>query len=248
MKNFAVGALNTITFGLLLWRRAMKTLTSIRSSHFLFALLALTLSGMPRTVQAWEHWQATVGSQSSDMGRQALAFLPNEFWIHEGDSITWTWRTKLIHTLTFLTPGQPYPVSFTVGCPGFSSNPATFDGSKCVTTPIQVMGQTFTVQFPKAGNYKFECLVHLTMTGLVHVLPGSETLPHNQDFYNAQAAQSENRYSPIPIRTSITAMSWAMTTPPTDFQFALSPSTLLPDLGTKKQHRVGYSNWPLNGS
>src|SRR6516165_4095547 len=35
-------------------------------------------------------WFATVGAQSSDEGRQALAFLPNEIWIHAGDSIKWT--------------------------------------------------------------------------------------------------------------------------------------------------------------
>jgi len=162
-------------------------INSIRPSCALLALSALTLLAMPRAVKAQENWHATVGSQSSDMGRQALAFLPNEIWIHVGDRITWTWQTDLIHTLTFLTPGQPFP-SFTVGCPGFSANPASFDGSTCVTTPPQVKGQTFTVRFPKAGNYKFECLVHLTMTGVIHVLNVSEILPHNQDFYDDQAA------------------------------------------------------------
>jgi hypothetical protein len=33
-------------------------------------------------------WHATVGAQSQDKGRQALAFLPNEIWIHVGDSIS----------------------------------------------------------------------------------------------------------------------------------------------------------------
>jgi plastocyanin len=51
-----------------------------------------------------------------------------------------------------------------------------------------VKGQTFTITFPKAGNYKFDCLVHNTMTGAIHVLSASEALPHNQDFYNHQAA------------------------------------------------------------
>ncbi len=51
-----------------------------------------------------------------------------------------------------------------------------------------VKGQTFTLTFPKAGNYKFDCLVHNTMTGAIHVLSASEALPHNQAFYNNQAA------------------------------------------------------------
>ena len=37
--------------------------------------------------------QATVGAQSGDKGRQALAFLPNELWVHAGDSVTWAFPT-----------------------------------------------------------------------------------------------------------------------------------------------------------
>jgi plastocyanin len=50
-----------------------------------------------------------------------------------------------------------------------------------------VDGQTYTVTFPTAGNFKLVCLVHSNMTGAVHVLAGSEPLPHNQAFYNDQA-------------------------------------------------------------
>jgi plastocyanin len=165
----------------------MKTLGVKTHSAIFFGILACAVLAIPRVVQAQVNWRATVGGESSDMGKQALAFLPNEIWIHVGDSITWTWTSDLIHTLTFLTPGQLFP-PFTVGCPGFSTGTATFDGSTCVTTPPQVKGQTFTVRFPKAGNYKFECLVHLTMTGVIHVLNASDALPHNQDFYDDQGA------------------------------------------------------------
>ena len=54
-------------------------------------------------------WFATVGAQSSDKGRQALAFLPNEIWIHAGDSITWRWDADDIHTVTFLPATEPRP-------------------------------------------------------------------------------------------------------------------------------------------
>ena len=49
---------------------------------------------------------------------------------------------------------------------------------------------TYSVSFPAAGNFKFVCLVHADMTGVVHVLNLSETLPHDQNFYDRQA-QSE---------------------------------------------------------
>jgi plastocyanin len=49
---------------------------------------------------------------------------------------------------------------------------------------------TYTVNFPAAGNFKFVCLIHADMTGVVHVVDASEPLPHYQDFYDREA-QSE---------------------------------------------------------
>ena len=131
-------------------------------------------------------WTATVGGQNPSMGRQALAFLPNEVWIHAGDDVTWTLKTDEPHTITFLTAGQVRPF-FAVGCPGFSSNPAVFDGSTCVTTDILGNTQGLTVKFPKAGNFRIACLLHENMQGVVHVLDLSQTLPHDQRFYDAEA-------------------------------------------------------------
>jgi plastocyanin len=133
-------------------------------------------------------WNASVGAQSKDLGHQALAFLPNEIWIHAGDSINWTFPVDEIHTITFLTNGQTR-LPFPVGCPGFSASGSTFDGSTCVTTPPLASGATFTVEFPTAGNYKLVCLVHEDMTGTIHVLDSSVPLPHDQAYYDKQAAQ-----------------------------------------------------------
>src|SRR6266513_2296335 len=118
--------------------------------------LLLALLILPQMVQA--QWTATAGAQTDEKGIQALAFLPNEIWIHAGDSITWTFVPDEIHTLTFLKADQPRP-SFVEGCPGFSTYPATYDTATCVTTPPMTRGQTFTVIFPAAGNFKFVCLV-----------------------------------------------------------------------------------------
>ena len=131
-------------------------------------------------------WHAVIGAQSNDKGHQALAFLPNEIWIHAGDSIAWTFAADEIHTLTFLTAGQVRPGPFG-GCPGFAANPATFDGSTCVSTPPQASGATFTVTFPTTGNFKFVCLLHNNMTGVAHVLDPSQALPHTQSFYDMAA-------------------------------------------------------------
>jgi plastocyanin len=169
----------------------------------IFALLIV-----PQVVQATQ-WQAKVGAQSRNKGRQVLAFLPNEIWIHEGDSIQWTFNVDEPHTLTFLKPGQVRP-PFPAGCPGFgfSASPASFDGSACVSTAPFMAGQKFEVDFPAGGNFKFVCLIHANMTGVVHVLPLEEALPHSQHFYDEQAedtaeqllsdvdADHENEHSP----------------------------------------------------
>ena len=110
------------------------------TSHHLFntfSKLRLTLVAgfllLPQLMTA--QWNATVGAESSDLERQGLAFLPNEIWIHAGDSITWTMAVAEPHTVTFLTDGQIRP-PFTVGCPGFSTGSAIFDGSNCITSAL----------------------------------------------------------------------------------------------------------------
>ena len=134
-------------------------------------------------------WNATVGAESNDLGRQGLAFLPNEIWIHAGDSITWTVEAAEPHTVTFLTDGQKRP-PFNVGCPGFSTGSAIFDGSSCITSGLLFKDAKLTVTFPVAGNFKLVCLVHTDMTGIVHVLDLSQPLPHDQEFYD-RLAQTE---------------------------------------------------------
>lgn len=154
--------------------------------HLLF-LAALVV--FPPLLSA--QWNATIGAQSADLGRQGLAFLPNEIWIHAGESITWSMAANEAHTVTFLTNGQTRP-SFTVGCPGFSSDPASFDGTTCATSNLLFNGDKFTVVFPVAGSFKLVCLVHSDMTGTIHVLDASRPLPHDQAFYD-RVTQSETK-------------------------------------------------------
>ncbi len=145
------------------------------------------LSAFPPRAFAHEDWKATVGGQNKDMGRQAEAFLPNEFWIHAGDKITWTFASGDLHTVSFLVVGQPYPANFSAGCPGFSNSGAPFNGTTCVTSTPSVTGQTFAVTFPTPGNFELVCIVHPQMFGTIHVLADTEILPYDQAFYDQQA-------------------------------------------------------------
>jgi len=134
-------------------------------------------------------WFATVGAQSNDKGRQALAFLPNEIWINVNDSITWTIDVDEPHTITFLTDGQIRP-PFTAAPSAIP--PVTFDGLTPVSSTGDLAsikkGNKFTVTFTKTGDFKLVCLFHENMTGVVHVLDAGVQPPHNQDFYDRQAA------------------------------------------------------------
>jgi plastocyanin len=143
-----------------------------------------------KAVQA-ESWHALVGAESPDHASQVIAFLPNEMWIHAGDSITWSFPVLEPHSATFLTPGLVRP-AFTVGCPvtNTTPDPSAFDNTSCVNSGrITTVGSTYTVTFPKPGNYRLVCLVHVNMTGTIHVLDASLPLPHDQAFYDAEGAR-----------------------------------------------------------
>src|ERR1700735_4441784 len=87
-------------------RRTMKSRSSMFVAVTLLTVLAIW--GIPRSAQAQQNWKAGLGAQSKDMGKLAIAFLPNELWIHEGDNITWTSGSGEIHTVSFLIAGQAY--------------------------------------------------------------------------------------------------------------------------------------------
>jgi len=143
------------------------------------------------SASATQTWHATVGAQSNDEGHQALAFLPNEIWIHVNDSIEWRFDADEPHTVTFLPDDSvrpPFP-----NAPS-STNPVTFDGSTAVSSPgvpAFVKGATFTVNFTNTGNFKLVCLYHQNMTGVVHVLEANAQLPYDQVFYDRQAADQQ---------------------------------------------------------
>jgi plastocyanin len=156
---------------------------------------------MPALVQA-QDWRVQVGAQSHDKGQQVIAFLPNEIWIHAGDSVAFRVATDEPHTVTFLTSGQARP-PFPVGCPGTPAGlppgtpPGTTpsgsaeDGSTCVNSGTLTNRQEYSVTFPTAGDYKLVCLYHQNHTAVIHVLDLSAKLPHDQAFYSDEASDME---------------------------------------------------------
>ena len=175
------------------WKFVPALKQGLRAKLSTLGLICAPLILMPALVQA-QDWRVQVGAQSRDMGQQVIAFLPNEIWIHAGDSVAFTIASDEPHTVTFLTPGQVRP-PFPVGCPdtgsGTTPNPSDEDGSTCVNSGTLTKGQAYTVTFPTAGDYKLVCLYHQNHTAVIHVLDLSADLPHNREFYRAEAADME---------------------------------------------------------
>jgi len=97
----------------------MKTnMKKMKNQAVTIVVLTTLFSALALASADAAQWNATVGAQSDDKGHQALAFLPNEIWIHTGDSITWTFDVDEIHTVTFLKAHQKRPPFFVGGVPG----------------------------------------------------------------------------------------------------------------------------------
>jgi plastocyanin len=170
-----------------------------------FALTAILIAGATATTVQATDWKVIAGSESPDLGNQALAFLPNELWVHTGDTVHWTFATHEKHTLTFLKPGQTRPAPFgsvfgvEIGCPGTTPDGSSFDGSSCLHSGAFLLDDavpttsvmSYSVRFPSTGNFKFVCLFHADMTGQVHVLDLFQPLPHNQDYYDREAHREQ---------------------------------------------------------
>ena len=139
-----------------------------------------------------QDWKVQVGAQSKDKALQVIAFLPNEIWIHVGDSIAFKVATDEPHTVTFLTANQVVP-PFSVGCPGSTPNGAPEDGSNCVNSGTLTNGQSYSVTFPEPGDYKLICLYHQNHTAVIHVLQ------RHQGLQNHGVRRAEGQIGAMPL-------------------------------------------------
>jgi plastocyanin len=107
----------------------MKTL-GVYVSRILRLVWILALLTLPKAGYADQSWNVVAGAQTPDGAKQAMAYLPNELWIHVGDSITWTAESGENHTVTFLRqPVEPAaPAALLLG----QNRPSTAQGCSVI--------------------------------------------------------------------------------------------------------------------
>jgi len=125
----------------------MRILTPLRHGAVALLFIALLLLAPLASAQ----WTATVGGENKSMGRQALAFLPNEIWIHAGDNVTWTLNTDEPHTITFLTPTDPAVVCG--GLPGILGKPGDIRRDNLRDFECSVQWSGIDSDLPDGGKF-----------------------------------------------------------------------------------------------
>jgi plastocyanin len=176
------------------------------SRLFLALLFALVGIASPLTQMAAQAgsppvpatWQLNVGASSSDQAIQTNFFFTDDITIHVGDSIAYNFRSGEIHTVSLLSNG-PTPAFPAFGPIGGTAQNAVYDGTNQVSSGINTaFGGPFgfgpyTVKFTNTGDFKFQCLVHGTMHGTVHVVPVNKNVPHDQPWYDKKAQSDASK-------------------------------------------------------
>ncbi len=111
-------------------------------------------------------------------GAAYMRFRAQNLTIYAGDQVVWTQMNFMeIHTVSFLTAGQPTP-DFIL--PDLSINPVaaapsgtgSYNGTGFYNSGVLQPGQNYSLTFTKPGSYDYKCLVHdeMKMVGNIAVL------------------------------------------------------------------------------
>lgn len=115
-------------------------------------------------------------SDPKDPTIAVLQYMPAAVTVAVNTPLTFDWTgTHEPHSVTFFPPGQQAPTPDKAE-PLFQGKPAAgpYDGSTLLNSGLQPLGPAavapMSVTFSKAGTYKFQCVIHVQMTGTVTVV------------------------------------------------------------------------------
>lgn len=158
------------------------------------------------------------GKVKFDKDLDLNGFYRRKVAVRVGDSVRWEFSRRVVHTVTFLAPGQtrpaleqPDPANPYTGFSDSQGVPMWFNGQPSLLIPPDhafpqggpttdgtayhnsglsaPTFQPYTLTFTKKGNYKYICLVHPGMHGSVKVLPKSAEIPSARKDRKARIAE-----------------------------------------------------------
>lgn len=123
-------------------------------------------------------WVVQSGGSSQGEAFQALNYYPATITIDAGDSITWTYPAGEPHTVTFLGPKSAPPPPNDPNDP-VPAGGTSYDGTTYTSSGFMLLGQKYTLTFPKEGTYTYYCLIHGEMVGKVIVQAAGAQYPQD---------------------------------------------------------------------
>jgi len=150
--------------------------------------------------------KALAGTVTFPQDLDLNGFFRRRITIHVGDSVRWVFSRAVVHTVTFLPPGQkrpslevPDPASPYTGFNDAAGAPLWFNGQPSLLIPpdhafpqggSSTDGKKYTnsglsapafhpykLKFTKTGTFRYLCLVHPGMSGSVKVVAKSRPVP-----------------------------------------------------------------------
>jgi plastocyanin len=199
------------------WRRCLTTLVIVTVGAVCAAPAAMAKT---KTVFA-----GGPPPKASDAGNAKFAkdldlngFFGRKLAIHVGDSVKWVFSKRVVHTVTFLAPGQALPsleqadaANPYSGFNDATNSPFWFNGQPSLLIPpdhaFPVGGATtdgksyhnsglsapafksYSLKFTRKGTFKYYCLAHPGMDGTVKVVAKSKKIPSAAADRRARIAQ-----------------------------------------------------------
>ena len=133
-----------------------------------------------------------------DRNIAVLAFLPASVTIKTGATVQWTAPGPEPHTITFLPIGQnpPGPEDPANAALRAKSTTGAYDGAQTFSSTIIPTGQAaenYSVSFPKAGTFIYNCIIHPGMSGTVKVVDDA-TAAESQNAISARAKTEQEKW------------------------------------------------------
>jgi plastocyanin len=179
---------------------AIATVATLGAAPTASAATKLVVAGGPPPTAS------LAGSAKFPKGLNLNGFFRRQITIHAGDSVRWVFSHRVVHTVTFLPPGQQRPplevpdpahpytgFNDAAGAPfwfngqpsllippehGLPQGGSSTDGTKYENSGLSAPAfRPYKLTFTKTGTFRYLCLVHPGMDGRVKVLPKGGAVP-----------------------------------------------------------------------